>query len=67
VNSFNGKIKKINNVIKSLKEEPNHGIGLSSINETVSKYNGDVNFKFAKNRFEITIVMCTSMPTKVIA
>lgn len=63
VNSFNGKLNKINNVIKSSKEEPGHGIGLSSIHETVNQYNGNVDYKYTEDRFEITITMCTSLPS----
>lgn len=61
VNSFNGKLNKINNVIKSSKVEPGHGIGLSSIHETVNQYNGNVDYKYTEDRFEITITMCTSL------
>lgn len=60
-NSFNGKLKKINNVIKSSKAEPGHGIGLSSIHETANRYNGNVDYKYTENMFEITIIMCTSL------
>lgn len=61
VNSFNGKLNKINNVIKSSKEEPGHGIGLSTIHETVNRYNGNVDYKYTEDRFEITILMCNSL------
>lgn len=60
-NSFDGKIKKINNIIQSSKQGPYHGLGLSSIQETVNKYNGDVSYKYTEDQFEITIIMCTNM------
>jgi hypothetical protein len=60
-NSFNGKLNKINNIIKSSKKEPGHGIGLSSIHETVSRYNGNVDYKYTEDWFEITIIMCNSL------
>ena len=61
LNNFNGKLNKIDNVIKSSKKEPGHGIGLSSIHETVNRYNGNVDYKYTEDRFEITIIMCHSL------
>lgn len=60
-NSFNGKLNIKNNVIKSSKQEPGHGIGLSSIHETINRYNGNVDYKYTEDRFEITIIMCNSL------
>lgn len=62
-NSFNGKIVKVDNIIKSSKEPPSQSIGLSSIRETVHKYNGNVNIKYSKDTFEITIIMSTHLLT----
>lgn len=57
-NNFDGKLTKIDNVIQSSKSEPGHGIGLSSIQETVNRYNGNVDFKYTEDRFETIIIMC---------
>ncbi|MGE5473292.1 MAG: sensor histidine kinase [Ignavibacteriales bacterium] len=59
-NDFNGNIFKEENVIKTSKTDPTHGIGLSSISETVNKYNGNLDIKYTDDKFEITIIMCTS-------
>jgi two-component system sensor histidine kinase AgrC len=59
-NSFNGKIVKVDNVIKSSKDQHSndlYGIGLSSISETVKKYNGNVDIKYTNDKFEITIII----------
>ncbi|MHB8064995.1 MAG: GHKL domain-containing protein [Ruminiclostridium sp.] len=54
-------VRSLSNVIKSSKEGPGHGIGLSSIHETVNRYNGNVDYKYTENRFDITITMCNSL------
>jgi len=59
-NDFNGNIVKEDNIIKTSKSEPTHGIGLLSISETVNKYNGNLDIKYTDDKFEITIIMCTS-------
>lgn len=61
-NSFNGQIVRNDSKIKSLKAEPSHGIGLSSVSETVKKYNGNLDIKYSEDIFDITIIMCTIMP-----
>jgi sensor histidine kinase YesM len=58
-NSFNGKILKEDNIIKSSKDQPFHGIGLSSVSETVKKYNGNLDIKYTDDKFELTVIMCT--------
>jgi sensor histidine kinase regulating citrate/malate metabolism len=58
-NDFNGSIVKEDSVIKTTKSEPRHGMGLSSISETVNKYTGHVDVKYTEDKFEITIIMCT--------
>jgi two-component system, LytTR family, sensor histidine kinase AgrC len=60
-NSFDGKLIRINNVIKSSKHEPGHGIGLSSIHETVNRYNGNVDYNCTEESFEIVIMMCHAL------
>lgn len=59
-NHYYGDIVTTNNIIKSSKGEPSHGIGLTNIRETANKYNGNVEIKYSDNIFEITIIMCTS-------
>lgn len=66
-NNFSGEIDKIGNTIKSSKDGRSHGIGLSSVFETVHKYNGNVDIKHIDHLFEITIIMCTSMASEPIA
>lgn len=58
-NNYNGDIVTTNNIIKSSKGEPSHGIGLTNIRETAIKYSGNLEIKYSDNRFEITIIMCT--------
>lgn len=58
-NDFNGNIVKEDNIIKTSKSEPIHGIGLSSVSETIYKYNGNLDIKYTEDMFEITIIMCT--------
>ena len=59
-NSFYGNIVNVDNRIQSSKDGISHGIGLTNIRETANKYNGNVEFKYSENIFEITIIMCTS-------
>lgn len=59
-NNYYGDIVTTDNIIKSSKGGPSHGIGLSNIRETANKYSGNLEIKYSDNRFEITIIMCTS-------
>lgn len=60
-NSFNGKLLKTEDKIKSTKNSDNelHGIGLSNVRETVRRYNSDIDIKYTSDQFEVTIIMCT--------
>lgn len=60
-NNYNGEISKIGETIKSSKEGRSHGIGLSSVYETASKYGGNVDIKYTDNLFEVSVIMCTSV------
>lgn len=63
INNFNGEIVTSGDIIKSSKSGPAHGIGLSSIRQTVNKYNGNLNIKYTADTFEVTIIMSISTPT----
>ena len=56
-NSFNGHVVKEGNVIKTIKTEEGHGIGLSNIRNIVEKYNGYLNIKYDDKEFEVDIIM----------
>jgi sensor histidine kinase regulating citrate/malate metabolism len=56
-NSFNGHVVKEGNVIKTIKTEEGHGIGLSNIRNIVGKYNGYLNIKYDDKEFEVDIIM----------
>ncbi len=61
-NSYNGRILKEDGVMKSSKDQPS-GIGLTSVSETVKKYNGNLDIKYTNEKFELDIVMCTCAST----
>lgn len=56
-NSFNGKIIKESNVIKTSKIGEGHGIGLSNVRNISQKYNGYFKVKYEDNEFEVCIIM----------
>jgi signal transduction histidine kinase len=62
-NSYNGEIATSGDVIKSAKSGPGHGIGLSSIRQTVNKYNGNLDIKYTPDTFEVAIIMSINTPT----
>ncbi len=56
-NEFEGKIEIAHGLPKSRKKNPiYHGFGLRSIQMIVQKYNGNMNFDFNNNVFNVTIV-----------
>ncbi|KUO58662.1 MAG: hypothetical protein APF84_09330 [Gracilibacter sp. BRH_c7a] len=57
INSFNGNIIKNGETMQSTKNESSHGIGISSIRETVKKYKGNLDIRNTKNEFEVDIIM----------
>jgi signal transduction histidine kinase len=59
-NSFDGKLIKGDKQIKSTKDGAYHGFGLSNVSETVRRYNGNIDISDTNDKFEITIIMCTS-------
>jgi sensor histidine kinase regulating citrate/malate metabolism len=66
-NSYNGEIDTSGDVIKSAKSGPGHGIGLSSIRQTVNKYNGNLDIKYTPDTFEVAIIMSINTPTPVVS
>jgi len=56
-NSFNGHVVKEGNIIKTIKTEEGHGIGLSNIGNVVKKYNGYLNIKYDDKEFKVDIIM----------
>lgn len=57
VNSFDGTVKKDGETFLSTKNEAAHGIGLSSIKETVSRSRGNVDIKHTNHEFQVDIIM----------
>lgn len=57
INSFNGVIIKNGETMQSTKNEPSHGIGLSSIRETVNKYKGSLDIRYNNHEFQVDIIM----------
>jgi len=57
-NTFNGKIIKENNKLKSTKESSElNGIGLKSVKKIVDKYNGVIKINYLNDRFFVEIVL----------
>jgi two-component system sensor histidine kinase AgrC len=56
-NSFNGQARKSPSGFKSTKVNHGHGIGLSNVHKTVSKYKGILDIKYTENEFDVNIVM----------
>lgn len=58
VNPFINEIKRSGNkVITSKKDKENHGYGLTSVKETVEKYNGTIEINPDDNIFTVTVVL----------
>jgi len=55
-NSFNGQIVKVDNRIRSSKGD-RLGIGLSSVNQIISKYNGVFEINYTEDVFEVRMVL----------
>lgn len=56
-NSFNGQIKKEDNIIKTNKTGNGHGVGLYNVRKIAKKYNGYFNVTYNDNEFEVCIAM----------
>jgi len=57
INRFEGKIIKNGDMIQSTKKGEFHGIGFSSVKETVNKYKGNLDIKYSADEFEVDIIM----------
>lgn len=58
VNSFNGEIKKLNNIYKTLKDNERYcGIGLFNVQKIVEKYNGEISINHTANTFSVSIIL----------
>lgn len=56
-NTYNGIIKKEDNLIISTKEERGHGIGLQSIQSIVDKYKGQCNITYTDHQFTLELLI----------
>jgi two-component system sensor histidine kinase AgrC len=63
-NSFNGEVSKSPSGFKSTKENRGHGIGLSNIHKTVTKYKGILDIKYTEDEFDVDIVMNINLTTE---
>lgn len=57
VNSFDGQVIETGQTIQSRKNEFSHGIGITSVRETINKYRGNLDIKYSKDEFEVDIIM----------
>lgn len=59
INTYNGVVHKKGNIFKSTKDDDKlHGIGIESVKNTISKYNGVMNFYTTQNTFRVKIILC---------
>lgn len=56
-NTYNGIIKKEDDLIVSSKEERGHGIGLQSIQSIVEKYKGQCNITYTDHQFTLELLI----------
>lgn len=57
VNSFNGHVIEVDNIIRTSKTGKEHGIGLYNVRNIAKKYNGFFDVKYNNNEFEVDVVM----------
>ncbi|MGL5348583.1 MAG: sensor histidine kinase [Peptostreptococcaceae bacterium] len=58
VNSKENKVIPSGRLFKTTKKyKTNHGIGLSSVNQSISKYNGHINFEDFENTFKVSFFL----------
>ena len=50
-------MKKTLNFIQVKKEKDEHGWGIESVKQIVRKYNGEIDFKYDKDFFEVEIII----------
>ncbi len=56
-NSYEGKLKFNGKKLLSTKEGNNHGLGLSSVEKSIEKYNGTMNIRHSNKVFYVDILM----------
>lgn len=56
-NSFDGQVALEGEKLKTLKQEPDHGIGLSSIQNTAEQYHGYCRAKFTDKEFVLNVLL----------
>jgi sensor histidine kinase YesM len=56
-NSYDGKLKLTNSKLKTIKDNENHGIGISSAQKSIEKYNGTMNIHYDGQVFYVDALM----------
>jgi len=56
-NSYDGRLKLIKNKLVTTKDNDNHGIGLSSVQNSIEKYNGTMNIHYDERVFYVDVLM----------
>lgn len=57
-NSYNGEIKKLNNIYKTMKNNERYcGIGLFNVQKIVEKYNGEISINHTADTFSVSIIL----------
>ena len=58
-NSFDGDVNVVNGKLRTKKnDELLHGIGLTSVKETIEKYSGIANIEYEENDFKVKVILC---------
>lgn len=64
-NYFNGKLKRVNNEIETIKmDKENHGYGISSMKNIIKRYGGEIFFNSDKNIFSTDIILYSENRTE---
>ena len=56
-NSYNGNLKLTNSKLETTKDNDNHGIGISSVQKSIEKYNGTMNIHYDGQVFYVDALM----------
>jgi sensor histidine kinase YesM len=56
-NSYDGKLKLTNNKLETTKDNENHGVGISSVQKSIEKYNGTMNIHYDGQVFYVDALM----------
>lgn len=66
-NSYNGIIKKVGKQFITMNENPDeHGIGIKSVEQVITKYNGEINFSYDKHNFAVNAMLFNEKITNII-